>query len=135
MAGSTIEAETHALIVDDNVTNGLLLQRVIGKIENCAAHSFTDPVAALAKAAEMPFDIVLVDYMMPQMSGIEFTKALRRMPGRERTPVILVTSDVERSVKEAALATGAVDLITKPIDPAAVRNRIREILQTSVASR
>ena len=51
------------LIVDDNVTNGLLLQRVVGRIENCIAHSFTDPVEALAKAAEVVFDIALVDYL------------------------------------------------------------------------
>jgi CheY-like chemotaxis protein len=116
------------LIVDDNVTNGLLLQRVVGRIENCIAHSFTDPVEALAKAAEVVFDIALVDYVMPRLSGIEFILALHRMPGREHVPVILVTSTVERTVQEAALRAGAVDFIAKPIDPASVRSRIRQVL-------
>lgn len=122
------------LIVDDNVTNGLLLQRVVGRIENCIAHCFTDPVDALAKAAEIAFDIVLVDYVMPRLTGVEFIQALHRMPGREHVPVILVTSTVERAVREAALNAGAVDFIAKPIDPASVRSRIRQVLSVPVTN-
>lgn len=119
----------HALIVDDNTTNALLLQRVIGKVENWQATSFTSPVEALATAAEFPFDIVLVDYVMPGMNGVEFTTALHRLPGREHVPVVLVTSTVEKCVRDEAIAAGAAEFIAKPIDPSSVRSRVRQIVE------
>lgn len=119
----------YALIVDDNPVNCNLLERVVGKIEDCTAVSFTDPLVALSKAADTPFAVALVDYMMPEINGVDFIKVLRQLPGCEGMPAILVTGSADKHVQETAMAAGAADFVTKPIDPIELRKLIRRHLK------
>ena len=118
-----------ALIVDDNATNVMLLKQVVSRIEGCTAVAFTDPVAALAEAISGHIDIALVDYTMPHLNGIEFLAKVHANPRTDDLPIVIITTDDERAIRTAALDAGAADFLTKPIDPAEVKSRVRNLLR------
>jgi putative two-component system response regulator len=115
------------LIVDDNATSLMLLKQVVGHITGCTVRPFHDPLAALAEIRSQDIDIVLVDYMMPEVDGIDFVGRVRAMPGLHSLPIVLVTAPEEKGARAAALEAGATDFLGKPIDPAEVKARIRMI--------
>jgi two-component system response regulator RpfG len=73
-------------------------------------------------------DLVLVDYMMPDMDGIEFVKRLRAVPGYEHIPIVMVTVHDDRKVRYAALDAGITDFLTKPVDARECLARCRNLL-------
>src|SRR5712675_2567837 len=73
-------------------------------------------------------DLVLVDYMMPDMDGIEFVKRLRAIPGYEHVPIVMVTVHDDRKVRYAALDAGITDFLTKPVDARECLARCRNLL-------
>jgi two-component system response regulator RpfG len=73
-------------------------------------------------------DLVLVDYMMPDMDGIEFVKRLRALPGYEHVPIVMVTVHEDRKVRYAALDAGITDFLTKPVDARECLARCRNLL-------
>jgi len=88
-----------------------------------------DGVRALALYEQYQPDIVLMDYVMPEMDGCAVCFRLQELPGGYRTPVVMITSlDDDRAVN-LAFAAGATDYITKPIHWAVLRHRVRRLLR------
>jgi two-component system phosphate regulon response regulator PhoB len=77
---------------------------------------------------EMP-DLVLLDWMLPGMSGIEFARRLRADRRTQSVPIIMLTARVEEQDKLAGLETGADDYITKPFSPRELNARIKAVLR------
>jgi putative two-component system response regulator len=115
-------------IVDDNMVNVRLTEALVGQLDDCASVSFTDPVAGLAWCRANPFDLLIVDYMMPTLDGIELITSLRATAGRGEVPVLMVTASNERDVLYRALEAGATDFLTKPIDTVEFGARVRNML-------
>jgi two-component system phosphate regulon response regulator PhoB len=84
--------------------------------------------ARVALADQQP-DLVLVDWMLPDMSGLELTRALKRDAATRELPVILLTARAEESDKVAGLDGGADDYITKPFSPRELLARINAVLR------
>ena len=116
------------LIVDDVQLNITLLSHLVRKIPECGSVGFLDPGEALAWCAENESELVVVDYMMPYLDGIEFTRRLRGMPGYEHVPVLMVTANHESSVKLDALANGVTDFLNKPLDNSEFLARAKNML-------
>lgn len=116
------------LIVDDNPTNLLLLKTLSGRIEGCTPLTFSVPSEALEWCEHNEPDLVLLDYMMPDIDGITFLKRFRAMPGRKEIPVIMVTADFETEVRYQALEAGANDFINKPVDKTEFLARMKNTL-------
>lgn len=116
-----------ALLIDDNPTNLFMLGKLIQNAGISDVQSFKDPAAALQDAQIAQYDIVLVDYMMPGMDGLQFIRALRGLPAYDDVPVVMVTTVDQRDVCYAALEAGATDFLTKPVDMAEVKARIRNL--------
>ena len=123
------------LMVDDNMTNLVLVRHLVTRMEGCEALAFTDPAAALAALGETEVDIVLVDYRMPEIDGVEFIRRMRAMPRHEHVPVVMVTTVDEREVLIEALEAGATDFLTKPLEPIEFKVRIRNLLALRGAQR
>jgi putative two-component system response regulator len=116
------------LIVDDNSTNLLLLSALAQTVAGSRPITFEDPVEALGWCScNMP-DIVLVDYMMPDVDGLEFIRRFTAMPGRSDVPIIMVTTENEKAIRHEALALGATDFLAKPVDTIEFRTRVRNLL-------
>jgi putative two-component system response regulator len=116
------------LIVDDNHTYLMLLRSVVHNIGNHAIFVFSNPLEALEAAGSTEFDLVLVDYMMPEMDGIAFIQALRQLPNHRDQPIVMVTTAEQRETRIAALDAGATDFLRKPIEPVELRVRVQNLL-------
>lgn len=117
------------LIVDDQSTGRMILEEVVRTAEQAVAvHSFADPVQALQWAKGNPVDLILTDYKMPNMDGSEFVRWLRQIPSCADIPVVVITVVEDRAVRYKALAAGATDFLTKPIDHQECRARCRNLL-------
>ena len=123
------------LMVDDNMTNLVLVRQLVSRIEGCEALAYSDPVEALALLETREVDIVLVDYMMPEIDGIEFIRRMRAIPHQILVPVVMVTTADERAVCLEALKAGATDFLTKPLEPVEFKVRMRNLLALSGAQK
>jgi two-component system response regulator RpfG len=122
-------ARNTVMVVDDQSTGRAILEQVVRSIdERVAVEGFARPVDAVVWATRHVSDLVLVDYMMPDMDGIEFVKRLRALPGYEHVPIVMVTVHDDRKVRYAALDAGITDFLTKPVDARECLARCRNLL-------
>lgn len=116
------------LVVDDMAANRSVLCRQL-ELNKYQAISVDSGEAALELLTRTRPDIVLLDYMMPNMNGIEVLRRMRADPATVDLPVIMVTARAENQATIEALEAGADDYVTKPIDFAVLRARIESHLQ------
>ncbi|UTF59331.1 two-component system response regulator [Gilvimarinus sp. DA14] len=114
------------LVVDDEPVNLKVMQRVLAE-DYRLAFAKSGP-AALELVAQEPPKLILLDVMMPGMSGIEVCQALKEDPATRAIPVIFVTAMNDHDDEYNGFEVGAVDYITKPITPALVRARVKNHL-------
>jgi len=113
-------------VIDDAQINVTLLQHLVKRLPDCEPVCFTDPVPALAWCLDNDPDLVVVDYMMPQMNGTDLTRQFReRHPD---TPVLMVTANHEIELRYEALQQGVTDFLTKPLDNAEFLARAKNML-------
>lgn len=91
----------------------------------------TDGEGGLMALRERDFDAVILDWMMPHVSGIEVVRQIRRMDEKRGTPVIMLTARGEESDKIHGLESGADDYVVKPFSPAELIARIRALMRRS----
>ena len=130
-ANSTVVplASSTAMVVDDQSTSRAILEQVLRALdERIMVKSFTRPVDAIVWATRQVADLVLADYAMPDMNGIELVRRLRSMPGYEHVPMLMVTVNDEREVRYRALDAGITDFLTKPVDVRECMARCRNLL-------
>ncbi|MGH6716170.1 MAG: response regulator, partial [Bradyrhizobium sp.] len=94
---------TQALLVDDSRSVLDFLKRLIEAEGLVEVVAFTNPLEALASAAERDYDIVLVDYEMPKMDGITFIRKLRAFPNYADIPIAMITSIETDDIRISAL--------------------------------
>lgn len=123
------------LIVDDVATNVLLLRRMVERIEDTRAVTFTDAGEALAWCETNEPDLVLLDYIMPQIDGLGFLQRFRAQPHLATIPVVVVTGQEDRPSLYRALEAGANDFLTKPVDEVELLARARNMLKLRKATR
>ena len=116
------------VIVDDEPVSLAVLKQLIGKLPNCKARAFAHASAALAWCDSNDPDVVIVDYMMPELNGIEFTRRLRAVDGRSDTPLLMVTANAEGNVRARALESGINDVLNKPFDSTDLQARVSNML-------
>ncbi|XDZ67076.1 phosphate regulon transcriptional regulator PhoB [Alphaproteobacteria bacterium LSUCC0684] len=90
-----------------------------------------DGQAALDLAEELRPDIVILDWMMPSLSGIEVCRMLRAMPETRMIPIIMLSARGEEGDRTLGLDVGADDYITKPFSPRELVSRVRAVLRRS----
>jgi two-component system, OmpR family, alkaline phosphatase synthesis response regulator PhoP len=105
------------LVADDEPHIGRIIQL---KLERApyTVELVGDGRAALARLrADTPLDLVLLDIMMPYLSGLDVLAEMKRLPHRRDTPVIILTAKGNDADRERAFELGATDFITKPFSP------------------
>lgn len=114
------------VIIDDTQLNVTLLQHLVRKLPDCESVCFTDPVAGLDWCLANEPDLLIVDYMMPQLNGTELTQKFRvRYPD---IPVLMVTANHETELRHQALQTGVTDFLNKPLDNTEFLARAKNML-------
>lgn len=116
------------LIVDDSDINLTLIKHLVLKLGDCTPVLFAQPFKALAWCQSNLPDLLIVDYMMPELDGQEFIHAFRSLPGRNAIPILMITANDQKEVRYQALQGGANDFLTKPIDRVEFSARVRNML-------
>lgn len=115
------------LVVDDEPYIARIIQL---KLENGPYHVelAEDGRSALERLrSDAEIDLVLLDIMMPHLSGLEVLAELRELPNRKATPVIMLTAKGQETDREKAAELGATDFLTKPFSPKKLLARIDEL--------
>ncbi len=123
-------SQAKILIVDDEPSNVRLLERIL-EISGCTqVRGITDSRQALPLYFEFEPDIVLLDLNMPHLDGFAIMRQLAAaVPTEDYVPVLVLTADITTETKRRALAGGARDFVTKPLDHTEVLLRIKNLLE------
>lgn len=114
------------VIIDDVQLNVTLLKALVNKLPDVETICFIDPIAALDWCLVNDPDLVIVDFMMPELSGTELTQRFRaRYPD---TPVLMVTANHEMELRYEALSNGVTDFLNKPINGTELLARAKNML-------
>ncbi len=116
------------LVVDDNKTNLTLLKKLATSVENCSAIGFISPEEALQAMPDLDFDIGVIDFQMPVYNGVDLLMEIRRFDKYRDKPFVVVTADGDTETRMTALNAGAIDFLTKPINPLEFQARIRNLV-------
>lgn len=117
------------VIIDDDAAETHLIAAAVRSLPNVTPLRFTSPARALmwVTNATEPM-LVVVDYHMPDMDGLDFMQRLRALPSKAETPVVLVTADADLGVRLRALDLGVDDFVIKPYRTSEIRDRIWKAL-------
>src|SRR5712691_3903915 len=119
------------LIVDDELSNVRLLERLLDRAGYTHLKSTTDPRQILPLFSEFTPDLILLDLNMPRLDGFAVMEQLQPLiPTGTYLPILVLTADVTPEAKGRALGAGAKDFVTKPFDMTEVLLRIKNLLET-----
>jgi response regulator RpfG family c-di-GMP phosphodiesterase len=116
------------VIVDDTHINLVLMSRLMEKLDDVSTVAFQSAQEALAWCRANPYDLLILDYMMPELDGLAFISQLEGAV-RERPPVLMVTASQDVEIRHRALENGANDFLIKPIDKVEFLARTRNMLE------
>ena len=117
------------LIVDDNPSNMELLTAYVEELENVAIDTAGDGEAALEAVRRFEPDVILLDVMMPKMSGFEVCERLKSDPATRDIQVIMVTALNEHADKERGADCGTDEFLSKPVDRITLLMRVKNLLK------
>lgn len=120
--------EFQVLVVDDDASNRLLTQEMLAQ-RHYVVTSAANAAEARQEIATAPPDIILLDVIMPGVSGIELCRELKENPATRLIPVILITGLADRESKLKGIEAGADDFLNKPVDPQELFARVKSLLK------
>ena len=116
------------LVVDDNQQNCELLQAYLEDVD-CRTIPASDGLEALKIVAETPPDLILLDVMMPKMSGFEVCRRIKNDPKNSGIPIIMVTALNEFGDIERGIDSGTDDFLSKPVNKLELLTRVKTLLK------
>ena len=117
------------LIVDDNPQNLELLTAYMEEVENIGVLSATNGVEVLEQVARAQPDLILLDIMMPKMSGFEVCRQLKSDPETRDIQIVMVTALNEVGDHERAVDSGTDEFLTKPVNRVELITRVKSLLR------
>ncbi len=117
------------MVIDDQLTSRIIMESIVKSIgDNIQVSKYDNAISALRVAEQHAPDLIIVDYKMPEMDGVTFTRKIRSLPNCMDVPIIIITIVDDKSVMYESLEAGATDFLTKPIDHYECKVRCRNLL-------
>jgi len=127
---SILRRQRKVLIVDDESTGRTILAKIIQQAEeDVTVEAFDNPLLALEWLDHNHPDLIITDYRMPDLNGIEMIHKIRSRPACQDIPIMMITVVSEKSVRYDALEAGATAFLTRPIDQIECRTSCRNLLK------
>jgi putative two-component system response regulator len=124
-------SRARVLLIDDQPANLTFLRHVLETEGYAALVGMSDAAEALDRFEQVNPDLIIIDMWMPGLSGLDFIGRIQeRLPAGVYLPVLVATGDHTAETRRRALSAGARDFLTKPLSPAEVRLRARNLLET-----
>lgn len=120
--------KSRILIADDNATNVELLEAYLSDVE-CEIAVAVDGQDTLSKVASFKPDLILLDVMMPKLSGFEVCQQLKGDPALRRIMILMVTALNELGDIERAVNAGTDDFLSKPVNKLELTKRVENMLK------
>jgi putative two-component system response regulator len=117
------------LVVDDARVNVQVYERILSQVEESRIVGFTSPKLAMTWLTENKPDLVITDYQMPELNGLQLIEEFRSQPTSKGVPIVMITSSKEKEIRHRALELGVDDFLEKPADPVAFLTRSRNLLK------
>jgi two-component system, chemotaxis family, chemotaxis protein CheY len=126
------DPETKVLVVDDFKT---MRKIVIGALGTCGLKNVTEaedgihawPLIEAAAKEGAPFGLVVSDWNMPQLSGLELLRKVRALESTRKTPFVLVTAEAEQKNILEAVQAGVSNYVVKPFTPATFKEKLEQV--------
>jgi two-component system, chemotaxis family, chemotaxis protein CheY len=122
-------SEYNVLIVEDSPTMRQLIAFALKRIRGVRIVEANDGVDGLKKLSSERFDLILTDINMPIMDGLKLVSLVRNDANYKMIPIVVITTEGAQEDRERALALGANDYITKPIQPTRILDVARALLK------
>lgn len=118
------------VIVDDESTGRTILSKILENVvENIEIVAFEHPQAALEWIKNNQPHLIITDYRMPELNGVEFIQEVRKIPSCNNTPIMMISVVSEKEVRYEALEAGATAFLTRPIDQVECSTSCRNLLK------
>lgn len=122
-----VKKEYNILVVDDSTTNIVLLEAILDE-KGYKIHTALNAKEAYAIIAKHNPDLILLDLLMPKISGFEFLEEIKKSSKTQNTPVIVVSALTEEEHIDRIMNMGAIDFVKKPIDLQYLVDKVEDIL-------
>lgn len=117
------------MVIDDQLTSRLIMENIIKSIgDNIHVTTYETALPALEDAKRSPPDLIVVDYKLPDINGVDFTRKIRNIAECMDVPIVIFTVVDDKAVMYESLDAGATDFLTKPIDHYECKVRCRNLL-------
>ena len=116
------------VIVDDEPVSLTVMKEIVAKLPQCNVTAFSDPATALDHCLDNPPDLVIVDYMMPAIDGVAFSRVLRMSRSTHGVSIILVTAAIDAGILKSALHQGVDEFLLKPFTFIELQSCVSELL-------
>jgi putative two-component system response regulator len=124
------EKECRLLVVDDDQPNLNLITRILKRAGFRNVQALAQASVVMDAMAAYEPDLVVLDLHLPGVDGVQLLEDINNFAGRTYLPVIVLTGDASMRARDAALAAGAKDFLTKPYEPSEVVLRVRNLIET-----
>lgn len=116
------------LIVDDSPTMLMSMQNILERAGHVVSKAASGPEALQVLKKGVKPDLVITDYHMGAMNGIDLVREVRTMPGLRFVPILMVTTESQQSKRTDAKAAGATGWLVKPVEPEALIKVIKQVV-------
>ena len=120
------------LVVDDSSTMRRVVEQILEVLGHEAVPAADGATALEALRSTEAIELILLDWNMPEMSGIEFLRTVKADPDLQQIPVIMLTTESERRKMIDAIEAGAKHYLTKPFQPETLATKILQCVGSSV---
>ncbi len=122
-------APQHILIVDDSATARMFIERclAVAGLGSATVATAANGVEALAHLRSQPCDLMISDLIMPDMGGMDLMRRIAASPRLNQVRVIIVSSASNPAVEQELRSLGALDVLQKPVSPAAIRAALENL--------
>lgn len=120
------------LLIDDSATMRKIQRNVLSQMgyEDIVEAEDGEHAIHQMKVHDFAIDLILCDWNMPKMNGIEFVRKIRSVENLQKIPIIMVTTEAEQTKVVEALQSGAKGYVVKPFTPDILKDKIRQIINS-----